>query len=311
MLNQKEINDLSEGLIKRFSDIKLIIQFGSSVSGDYNKDISDVDLAIITNSKRIEKKIRNFIFRIHISFEIQIHIFSIKLFIKNLKEAEPLSLSVLYTGNALYNEEYHLKLKNKFFKADNKTVRKCMLNSFGALGLGISDLTNDMLQDSINSFYHAARSSIWATLFNEEITPNNKKIFELVKNKKIRKLYKRIIDFRKNIPDYETDINLSKKIYKKGNINHFTQILKDTIEIVKINYKKTFKKDFVGFFDILRLLNKRYKRIHDYYSVFLSVNWKREIPFYFITFSFKNKKWLLIEINANNRKIKETILKES
>ena len=55
------------------------------------------------------------------------------------------------------------------------------------------------------------RTSIWATLMSKKITPNNKRLFELIKDKKIIDLYKKIVHFRNNPPDYEVhNLNLDK-----------------------------------------------------------------------------------------------------
>lgn len=303
MLEQKDINKLIDTLSKNFPGIRVIIQFGSSSSGDYNKEISDIDLAIITKLKNMEKQIKNFIFKSYSPFKIQTHIFSIISFIKRLKQADPLTLSILYTGKPLYGKEYFYKIKKRNFKANSSTIRRCVLNSFAALSLAISDLTHGMLFDSVNSIYHAARSSIWGVLFNTHITPRNKNIFELIKDKRILDLYKKIIHFRNNIPYYKENLDLPTKIYEKGNINQFTQLLEDATKIIKINYKKIFKKNFISLFELFEILNRKYG-IPEFYSVFLSVNWKSEKPIYLTTLSFNNK-MVLLNVNTTNGKIKE------
>ena len=69
MMPQKEIKILLHKAIKNFLDIIAVIQFGSSVSGDYVKNLSDVDLAIIIKSRnrtakeKSEEKIRKFLFK--------------------------------------------------------------------------------------------------------------------------------------------------------------------------------------------------------------------------------------------------------
>ncbi len=307
MLKQKEI---VERLVKKFPEIKMIIQFGSSASGDYVENLSDIDLAIISKSKKEEEQIKDFIFKEVSSFYLQTHLFSINSFVKSLKDGVPLSLSILYTGNPLYGHEDYFKLKKKGFKANKSTMRKCMLNSFAALSLAISDLTGGMLFDSVNSVYHAARSSIWAVLITKEITPKNKRILELVEDRKIIDLYKKIISFRQNIPDYDIDIDFSKKLYKKGDMNPFTQILRDAMMIIKINHKHIFKKNFIGLFELLSILKGRYK-IPNFYSIFLSVDWKKEIPSYHVMLSFKYDKRFMLEVNAHNGKIKELSISES
>lgn len=304
MITKYSLQKLCHASARKFPEIKAIIQFGSSVSGDFHKDISDTDLAVIVGLKRIENKIFDFFFKYRPNFQLQLHIFSARSFIKRAKMAEPLILSVLHTGVPLYGKKYMIKLKNRNFRPNKSTARKCMLNSFVALGLAISDLTHGMQFDSVNSIYHAARSSIWAVLINQEVTPNNKRVFELIKDKNVSKLYKKIIFFRKNIPNYNIDFNLDKKVYKGGNINEFTNLLKDTIDLIKINYKKIFKKEFRGFFELLDLLNKEYKEIPKFYTVMLSVDWERETVSYHIMLSFKNKKREFIKVNANNGRIK-------
>lgn len=307
MLKEKGVKRFVNALKKEFSEIKLLIQFGSSVSGDFNRRISDVDLAVIISSKKREKKIKKSIFGFPHSYGMQIHVYSLRDFLKNLKQADPLCLSILYTGRALYGIKYFAQLKNKNFKPNKSAIRKCMLNSFGALSLGMSDLLHGMILDPVNSIYHAARSSIWATLMDKEITPNNKRIFELIEDKKIIELYRKIVHFRNNPPEYEThNLDLDKEIYRKGNINKFTQYLDDATTIVKANYKKIFGKDFIGLFELLDILRKRYKNTPRFYSIMLSVDWKKEVPSYRVILDFKKYK-RLIAVDGNNGKIRKWI----
>src|SRR3989338_1486742 len=236
MLSQKEIQKIASILAKKFPTVLSIIQFGSSVSGDFTK-FSDTDIAVIIKDKKSEKKVRDFCFSCHSAFELQIHLFSSDKFINDLKKGMPLALSILYTGRAIYGKERIQKLKRKNYLPNNFTKRACMLNSFAALSLAVSDLTNGMLADSLNSAYHAARSSIWAVLMDRAITPQNKEALRLIADKKIKLLYKRILGFRAHPPDYGYDIALSQDIYKKGNINEYTQLLEDATYIVKKNYR--------------------------------------------------------------------------
>jgi predicted nucleotidyltransferase len=311
MLKQEQVKKFVNTLRKKFPEIKLLIQFGSSVSGDFNKRISDVDLAIILSSKKKEKKIKDSVYSLPHSFGMQTHVYSMRDFLKNLKQADPLCLSILYAGKSLYGIKLFEQLKNKNFKPNKSSIRRCMLNSFAGLGLGISDLLHGMILDPVNSIYHAARSSIWATLMDQEITPNNKRIFELIKDKKIIELYRKIIDFRNNPPDYEThDFGLDKKIYKKGNINELTQYLDDATTIVKTNYKKIFGKDFIGLFELLGILRKKYKKIPKFYNVMLSVNWEKEFPLYVVMLAFKDDKSVLVEVSDNGKIGKELDLSE-
>ncbi len=296
---QKFVNKLTE----KFDDINIIIQFGSSVSGDYVKNLSDVDLAVIIKSKKQKKLIGDCTLGL---YHLQVHIFLIRNFIKGLKDGLPLNLSILYTGRVLYGHEQFYELKKEKFRATKFTERKCMLNSFAALGLAISDLTHGMLWDSINSIYHAARSSIWAVLMKKEITPNNRSVLKLIGNNKIADLYKRIINFRKNIPNYNMDVDFPKKLYNKGGVNRFTELLSDATTIIKTNYQKIFKKPFIGLFEVLTILKKNYRN-PDFYSLFLAVDWEKEILFYHAILSFKNKERKLICINANNGEIKEVL----
>ena len=304
MLKEKEIKRFVNALRKKFPDIELLIQFGSSISGDFNKRISDVDLAVIIKSKKKEKKIKDSIFGLPHSFGMQTHVYSMRDFLKNLKEADPLCLSILHAGKPLYGSRYFEQLKSKNFKPDESSIRRCMLNSFAGLGLGISDLLHGMILDPVNSIYHAARSSIWATLMSKEITPNNKRIFELVKDKEIIKLYRKIVHFRNNPPDYEVhNLDLDKEIYRKGNINEITQYLNDSTKIVKANYKKIFGKNFIGLFELLSILRKRYKNIPRFYSIMLTVDWEKEVPSYMVMLDFKKYK-RLIAVDANKGKIR-------
>lgn len=307
MLKQEQVKKFVNALRKKFPEIKLLIQFGSSVSGDFNKRISDVDLAIISDSKKKEKKIKDSVYSLPHSFGMQTHVYSMGDFLKNLKQADPLCLSILYAGKPLYGIRYFEQLKNKNFKPNKSSIRKCMLNSFGALSLGISDLLHGMVLDPVNSIYHAARSSIWATLMDKEITPNNKRIFELIKDNKIIKLYRKIIHFRNNPPDYEEhNFDLDKKIYKKGNINEITQYLDDATTIVKANYKKIFGKNFIGLFELLDILRKRYRNTPRFYSIMLSVDWEKEIPSYRVILDFKKYK-RLIAVDGNDGKIRKWV----
>lgn len=45
MLKQKQVEKFANALRKEFPEIKLLMQFGSFVSGDFNKRISDVDFS--------------------------------------------------------------------------------------------------------------------------------------------------------------------------------------------------------------------------------------------------------------------------
>ncbi len=213
MQKQKEIGKFASALRKKFPEIKLLMQFGSSVSGDFNRRISDVDFAVIVSSRKAKKKIEDFAYSLPHSFDVQIHAYPRQDFLKKLKQAEPLCLSILYTGKPLYGSKYLGQLKDRNFRPNKSTMRKCMLNSFAGLSLGISDMLHGMILDPANSVYHAARSSIWATLMITEVTPNNKRIAELVKDREVAELYRKVTDFRNNPPYYEEhDLNLDKEI---------------------------------------------------------------------------------------------------
>jgi len=279
--------------------IKAAIQFGSSVSGDYVTNLSDVDLALITLSEQKEKELQK---KIKGSFQLQTHIFSSKVFMKRLCSADPLALSILYAGRPICGIKYCDCLRKRGFKPNKSTVRKCMLNSFSALGLAISDLSAGFEYDSVNYAYHAARSAIWASLFLKQITPNNERLLELVKDNTVRNLYQNIIEFRKSIPEPQSSLRTSKLLYSKGNYNDFSQILQNAMTIVKIYYKKLLKKDFLDLFDLLAILRQRFGK-PDLYSLMLSVNWKSEELVYLVFLSFKNKQRLMLTIDHQSGRV--------
>ncbi len=293
-INIKEITE-------KIPEIQMIIQFGSSISGDYVKNISDIDLAVIASSK--EKQIRDRLFKEISQFQHQTHVFSMPKFIQALKKGAPLQLSILHTGKAVYGKKQFRQLKNKKFTANTETERKCMLNSFSALGLAISELTNCMLIDATNYAYHAARSSIWATLMKKEITPNSRKTLKLMSDKKIAEKYRQIIKFRKNIPDYDNNLQFSKELYQQGNFNKFTETINNAMQIIKTNYQIIFKKNFLDFFELLALLRTKYP-IPDFYSIHFGINWKNESPYCLAMLHIK-KKMRMLEINAETGQIRE------
>ena len=283
-------------LLEKPKEIISIVQFGSSISGDTYEG-SDTDLMIVVKNseKELERTLRK-----DLDYNHQLHIYNKKDFLKSTYKKNPLNLSAIHTGKTLLGSDFINNLKN--YKANNLTIKKCMLNSFAALGLGISDLTNGWLWDSVNRFYHAARSSIWSTLMKKEITPNNKRVFELLADDEITKLYGNIIDFRKDIPAYEVNHNFDKELWEKGNFNKFTELLSKTNTIIKKNYKKVLEKNFIDFFELLQILKNDYKT-PNHYSIMLSVDWKDMSPFYQTTLFYKNK-CVNLEIDAQTGEIK-------
>lgn len=291
-------------IAKKYPEIISLVQFGSSVSGDTYEG-SDIDLLVVVKNKKVEKRIENKL-REELDSEYQIHVYNKNKFLESVKERDPLNLSAIHTGKVLLGNKFVSNLLK--YKSNKHTARKCMLNSFAALGLGFSDLMHGMFWDSVNSIYHAARSSIWAALMEKEITPPNKKFSELLGNKNVKRRYQEIIDFRKNIPSYDFDLDLEKKFWEKGSVNKFTGLLKNSCFIIKKNYGKIFGKNFIDPFKLMRMLRKNYEQ-PNYYAIMLSVNWKKMFPFYHVLLSYE-KRWVSVIIDAHNGKIKEKEINE-
>ena len=283
-------------LFAKFPSVICAVQFGSSISGDtYNG--SDIDLLVIIKNKKdtFDERLKE-----ELNGKYQIHLHTKNDFLASVRKREPLSLSIVHTGKALKNGAFIEALKN--YKPTMNTAKKCMLNSFAALGLGVSDLIQGMTYDAVNSIYHAARSSIWATLM-PEITPNNKRVLELLKDKKMRTKFKRIIAFRQNIPDNDID----RDCIWDGTRNAFTDLLDKSSSIIKQNYSALFRKNFVDVFTLLQQIKKNHKK-PAFYSILLSVDWDKQLPFYHVMLSY-DKKWISMTINANTGKIMERQIK--
>ncbi len=219
-----------EQLINSHPEIVSAVQFGSSISGDTYK-YSDVNLLIVVEGEKDKVKDE---LRESLSWEYQTHIYSKEEFLQMVEKKEPLALSIIHTGEVLHNQQFVRELLRH--KPNTYTTRRCMLNSFCALGIGTNDLFQGlMLYDGVNSLYHAARSSLWATLIEKEITPPNKRVFELMQDDEVKRRYKEVIAFRDELPDCEEDIQLDGKIWQEGgDVNKFTDILKKVNEIVKV-----------------------------------------------------------------------------
>lgn len=250
------INEITVDIdFKKYSEMVAVVQFGSSISGDTYQG-SDIDVLIIMEKDKedVEKEIRD-----KLGYNYQLHFYSKNNFLESLEKREPLLLSAVHTGKTLYDTGFIEPCKQ--YLPNEYTVKRCMLNSFAALGMGISDLFHGMLYyDAVNSFYHAARSSLWATLMEIEITPPNRRVLELLRDEEIKEKYQRIITFRNDIPDYGHNFDLDKKIWDTGEINGFTGVLRDVHEIIRENYLKISGQNFVDCFQILAMLRKKYER---------------------------------------------------
>lgn len=289
-------------LIPEFPGVVSLVQFGSSVSGDTYAD-SDVDVLFVVSEQKeeFEKQLRK-----KLGWEYQVHVYTKDEFLELINKREPLMLSIVHTGRVLHGEEFISSLKN--ILPDNYTAERCMLNSFAALGLGISDLMQGMSYDAVNGLYHAARSSIWATLMPMEVTPPNKRIFELLEEGEIKQKYREILEFRCNIPSTEMDFELEKKMWKGENGNEFTELLQKTNSIVKANYHQIFGKDYVDCFGVLELLRRKYPP-PKFYSLMLSTNWEKMFPYYHVMLSYPEK-WLSLDIDAHTGEVIEKEVKE-
>ncbi len=285
--------------VQEFSDIVSIVQFGSSVSGDTYAD-SDVDVLFVVNEpkKEVEEGLRK-----KLGWEYQTHVYTKDEFLGLINKKEPLALSIVHTGKVLHGNEFISPLKT--IQPDNYTARRCMLNSFAALGMGISDLMHGMSYDTVNGLYHAARSSIWATLISGEITPPNHRIFELLEEGEIKQKYRKIVEFRSHIPEMGRDFEVDEKMWKHGNVNEFTELLQKTDSIVKANYLQIYGKNYMGCLEVLELLREKYPQ-PDYYSIMLSVDWEKMQPYYQVMLSYPEK-WITVMVDAHDGTIKEEV----
>ncbi len=295
MVNLKE-------LAQEFPNIISLIQFGSSVSGDTYAG-SDIDVLLVVNEKKkeIEEQLRE-----KLEWECQMHVYTKEEFLESINKKEPLTLSIVHTGKVLHGEEFIFPLKS--VRPDNYTAKRCILNSFAALGMGISDLMHGMSYDAVNSFYHAARSSIWAALMPREVTPPNKKVFELLEEGIIKQRYREIVEFRSHIPEMETDFELDKKMWERGNINEFTELLQKTNSVVKANYQRVCGENYIGCFEVLEQLRKKYSS-PDHYYLMLSVDWEKMLPYYQVMLSYEERR-LSLDIDAHTGEIIEKEIKE-
>lgn len=286
-------------LIPEFLGVVSIVQFGSSVSGDTYAD-SDVDMLFVVNEQKeeFEKQLKK-----KLGWEYQTHVYTKDEFLDSVNKREPLALSIVHTGRVLRGEEFISSLKS--ISPDNYTTKRCMLNSFAALGLGISDLMHGMSYDAVNSLYHAARSSIWAILMTREVTPPNKRIFELLEEGEIKQKYTEIVKFRCNIPSTGTAFELEKKMWERGNVNEFMELLQKTNFIVKANHHQIFGKDYVDCFGVLELLRKKYPP-PKFYSLMLSMDWEKMIPYYHVMLSYPDK-WITVMVDAHDGALTEEI----
>jgi len=287
---------------KRIANIPKIIsavQFGSSVSGDTYEG-SDIDLLLVVKDEKteVEKKVRK-----KLNSEYQIHVYTKEEFLDSARKGDPLSLSIIHTGKVLVNKVFINALKK--YQPNRHTAKKCMLNSFAALGLGFSDLIHGLTWDAVNSIYHAARSSIWAILMEQEVTPKNQRVLELLKDNEIRNKYQEIIEFRNHIPDYDMGLNGAEKLWEQE-VNEFTDFLAKSCRIIKKNYLQVFQKNFIDPFDLLAIMRKHYEK-PQFYSIMLSVNWDKMIPFYHILMMDEKEQVSLI-VDAHTGKIKKSMV---
>lgn len=283
-------------IIDKYPEIVSLVQFGSSISGDTYSG-SDIDMLIIlkTRDKELEEKIQE-----EFDWKYQLHIHDETEFKESIEKREPLSLSIVRTGKVILGEKFINTFRN--VSPEEYTLKRCMLNSFAALGSGISDFTRGWNTDAVNSFYHAARSSIWAILFKTEITPSNKRIFTLLDDEETKRLYQEIIDFRQRISQEEHDFETEKKLWQGSLDNEFAQLIKKTNVIIKKNYFKIFQQEFFDIFQVMELLRNRYPQ-PKYHTVMFSMNWERCSPEYYIILSYFQQ-WIRLEIDAHTGEIK-------
>ncbi|MBI4980566.1 nucleotidyltransferase domain-containing protein [Candidatus Woesearchaeota archaeon] len=294
------MEDLTK-LIGEFPQIISLIQFGSSISGDTYAG-SDIDVLFVVNEnkKEAEEELRK-----KLGWEYQMHVYTKEEFLESINKREPLALSIVHTGKVWFGEEFISHLRK--ILPNDYTAKRYMLNSFAALGRGISDLMQGMSYDAVNGFYHAARSSIWAALMVQEVTPPNKRIFELLEEGEIKQKYREILKFRSHIPDTETDFDLDKKMWKQGDVNEFTELLVKTNFLVKTNYQKVCGENYMDCFEVLELLREKYSPPKFYYLM-LSVDWEKMLPYYHIMLSYEQR-WLSLDIDAHTGKVIEKEIK--
>lgn len=285
-----------QNILDKYPEIVSLVQFGSSISGDTYPG-SDIDLLIITKKKdkELEEKIQK-----EFDWKYQLHIHDEAEFKELIERREPLSLSIIHTGKIILGEKFINTFRNVF--PEEYTVQRCMHNSFAALGSGISDFTRGWNADAVNSLYHAARSSIWATLFKIEITPPNRRIFILLDDEDTKRLYHEIVDFRQHIPQKEHDFETEKKLWQGSLDNEFTQLIKKTNVLIKKNYFKIFQQKFFDIFQAMELLRNRYP-LPEYHTVMFSMNWEKCSPDYYIILSYFQQ-WIRLEIDAHTGEIK-------
>ncbi len=295
-----------ENFISSFQDVTgviAVVQFGSSISGDTYSG-SDIDIMVVVENDKEnwEKELRR-----KKEYEHQLHFYTKDELNQALFRGEPLVLSAVHTGEPLKGVDFIEELRK--YKPNEYTVHRCMLNSFAALGLALSDYLHGLFGDEvINGLYHAARSSIWATLMKEEITPPNKRVMELLEDGTIKKNYKEILALRENIPDYEHDFDLERKIWQNENEDFFMDIFKKVHLIIKTNYQKITGSNFIDFFEVMDILRKKYIQ-PQHYSIFLSVDWDKLIPNYDVMLSYE-KAFTMLRINSHDGSIIERTTKE-
>lgn len=185
--------------ISKLGDVVAVVLHGSCALGDFAKKLSDIDLFIITKKscEKTKKKIKGFIYKNKV-WHAQALVFSEKEYSDMLKKRDPLAISVLYKSVPIYGKEFFNRIDKKKYLPDEKTKLKLLLNAFSALGLAMADLDLGMVYDALNHLYHASRSALWALLLDKEVFPGNKRILKILKDKRLKEHYKKILKLREN-----------------------------------------------------------------------------------------------------------------
>ncbi len=295
------------------NDIASIILHGSVLTSDFSDKLSDLDMVIVVRkkSKKLENEIFDIIHNTKEYVPVQALIYSKSEFIKSLKKGVSVQLSCTLKGKCLYDNSFFERIKTREHGPTSYTRKILLLNAYSALGLVISDFSQQMFYDSINSAYHAARNSIWAILLHKEPFPDNKRIVDLlnqIKYKEILEKYKKILSARSNpdIFDYEIDNKFDKKFFRKGfYINKLGLVLKNAEDIVRSAWEINVKKRPLSFNGCLNLL--KYIKAPRFSSIHLSVDHKSEKITYNLFFPH-NENYMFIEIDGMSGGIKKEVI---
>ncbi len=275
----REIKRITRQL-KKDSGIVSIIQFGSSLKPREMFSNSDIDFVVITKRKRKQRSIY-----IKSNFESDFLVYSKNEFKEMQEKGHPIALTAINFGKILYNKDKGFKLEQ--VEPTELTIKTWMNNGMNVFNSAIMEyFAMGCPCCYLKAVHHSARNLLKALILKNKdiLCQTNKEILQNLPRKYQRK-YQKLINYRKNLNDFEFDIEKILKIKKiKG------KTAKPLLCLESLVHNIIFEMKQKKMYSLREIINKAEEKINyiNYDHINL-IYFSRDLKQYFINLVLNNQ----------------------